>query len=75
VLIIGCGHIGKHAARYLAEAGHHVSALIRDEKKGAELLSLGVNPVVGDATRPETFQDAIAKAPSLLTLCSFLART
>jgi len=62
ILVIGCGHIGKHAARYLAEAGHQVSALIRDEKKATELLSLGVTPVLGDAARPETFQEAIAKA-------------
>jgi nucleoside-diphosphate-sugar epimerase len=66
VLVIGCGHIGKHAARYLAEAGHHVSALIRDEKKATELLTLGVYPVVGDATRPETFQEAIAKASVII---------
>jgi len=62
VLIIGTGLIGKYAARTLAEAGHNVSALVRDEKKGTELLAMGVNPVVGDATRPESFQEALAKA-------------
>jgi len=66
VLVIGGGQIGGPAARTLAEAGHRVSVVVRDEKKGTEFVKNGITPVVGDAARPETFAEAIAKASVII---------
>jgi len=61
VLFIGTGQIGKAAARACAEAGHRVYGVVRDEKKGVELLRMDVTPIVGDANKISTLEEAIAK--------------
>lgn len=53
-LIIGCGYLGRRvAARWLAR-GDSVYALTRSESNSRELHSLGIRPIVGDVTRPDS---------------------
>ncbi|KAA6460096.1 NAD-dependent epimerase/dehydratase family protein [Acidobacteria bacterium AB60] len=59
VLVIGAtGRVGADAVRLAVEAGHEVTAFVRDPAK----LRSGVNvrAVVGDVSRPETVDAAIA---------------
>ena len=49
-LIIGCGYLGRVAARRRLAAGHRVAALTRS--RADELRALGIEPVVGDVTDP-----------------------
>jgi uncharacterized protein YbjT (DUF2867 family) len=49
VLVAGAnGQVGKHIVRLLAEQGHEVRGLIRDESQAAGLRELGGDPVVAD---------------------------
>ena len=49
VLVAGAnGQVGKHIVRLLAEEGHEVRALIRDESQASGLRELGGDPVVAD---------------------------
>ena len=49
VLVAGAnGQIGKHVVRLLADEGHEVRALIRDESQASGLRELGGEPVVAD---------------------------
>ena len=42
------GQVGQHIVRFLAERGHEVRAMIRDEGQAQRLLELGGEPVVAD---------------------------
>jgi uncharacterized protein YbjT (DUF2867 family) len=49
VLVAGAnGQVGQHIVRLLAERGHQVRALIRDENQAQRLSELGGEPVVAD---------------------------
>jgi uncharacterized protein YbjT (DUF2867 family) len=49
VLVAGAnGQIGRHLIRMLAEGGHDVRAMIRDEDQAPGLRELGGDPVVAD---------------------------
>lgn len=49
VLVAGAnGQVGKHIVRLLADEGHEVRALIRDESQASGLRELGGEPVVAD---------------------------
>jgi len=62
ILVTGAnGQIGKHLTRVLAEAGHTVYGLIRDEKQAAALVKNEVIPVIGDSARVESFIETVAK--------------
>lgn len=56
VVVAGAtGYLGGHVVRALLARGHRVRALVRgDASRLGELLSLGAEPFVGEATRPET---------------------
>jgi len=67
ILVTGAnGQIGRHAARYLREAGHVVYGLVRDEKQSADLLKVDVIPVVGDMSRIESFAETISKVSAII---------
>jgi uncharacterized protein YbjT (DUF2867 family) len=60
VLIVGAtGSIGRYAVAEALRQGHTVRALVRDQARAARVLPDGVDPVVGDLTRPETLGPAI----------------
>jgi uncharacterized protein YbjT (DUF2867 family) len=49
VLVAGAnGQVGQHIVRLLAERGHEVRAMIRDEDQAQRLRELGGEPVVAD---------------------------
>ena len=49
VLVAGAnGQVGQHIVRLLAERGHQVRAMIRDEDQAQRLWELGGEPVVAD---------------------------
>jgi uncharacterized protein YbjT (DUF2867 family) len=49
VLVAGAnGQVGQHIVRLLAERGHQVRAMIRDEDQAQRLRELGGEPVVAD---------------------------
>ena len=52
VLVAGAnGQVGQHIVRLLAERGHQVRAMIRDEDQAQRLRELGGEPVVADLER------------------------
>ncbi len=55
-LIIGCGYVGLQVAHQWLEQGHSVSALTRSESNAEELKVLGINPILGDITQPESLK-------------------
>lgn len=68
LLIAGAhGAVGQHLVQILADAGHHVRALIRDDDQDALIRALGGQPLVGDLT------DDVSDAPSGCDAVIFVA--
>ena len=55
-LIIGCGYLGRRAARRWVAQGDRVFALTRSESNAAELRELGVTPILGDVLDPSSLR-------------------
>lgn len=55
-LIIGCGYVGLQVAQKWREQGHTVSALTRSESRANEFKKLGIRPIIGDITQPESLK-------------------
>ena len=60
VLIIGTGYVGLPLGAALARRGHEVSGLRRDASRAPALTAVGIQPMIGDITRPAT----LAKLPN-----------
>lgn len=56
ILIVGCGYLGLAAAQRFLAAGCLVAGVRRSSDSTAELSALGIQPLVGDVARPETWQ-------------------
>lgn len=52
VLIVGCGYVGQPLGTELTRRGHEVYGLRRNLEEG--LRAVGILPVAGDITKPET---------------------
>jgi nucleoside-diphosphate-sugar epimerase len=59
VLIVGCGYVGLPLGAELVRLGHEVFGLRRSPAAENELKAAGIQPLIGDVTRPET----LAKLP------------
>ena len=57
VLIVGCGYVGRRAAAAWLAAGRRVAALTRATSHADELRDAGIDPVIGDVTRPDSLAD------------------
>lgn len=57
VLIVGCGYLGLAAAQRFLAAGCIVAGVRRSSDSSDELSTSGIQPLVGDVARPETWQD------------------
>jgi nucleoside-diphosphate-sugar epimerase len=64
-LIIGCGYLGRRVARRWIAHGDTVFALTRSTGRARDLLSSGIEPVIGDVTDPATL-GALPEADTLL---------
>jgi nucleoside-diphosphate-sugar epimerase len=60
VLIIGCGYVGVPLGTELVRLGHEVFGLRRRSSAENELRTAGIQPLIGDVTKPET----LAKLPN-----------
>jgi len=54
VLIVGCGYVGVPLGAELIRLGHEVFGLRRNPAAKNELKAAGIEPLIGDVTRPET---------------------
>jgi nucleoside-diphosphate-sugar epimerase len=59
VLIVGCGYVGLPLGVELVRRGHEVFGLRRSVSAENELKAVGIKPLAGDVTHPET----LAKLP------------
>jgi len=55
-LIIGCGYLGRRAARRWVAQGDLVFALTRSEANAADLRAVGVTPLLGDVLDPASLR-------------------
>lgn len=53
-LIFGCGYLGKRIAKKWVAAGDRVYAVTRKAENVPQLESLGLTPLIGDVTNPES---------------------
>jgi dihydroflavonol-4-reductase len=61
VLVTGAtGFTGGHLARGLAARGYQVRAMVRDVAAAAPLAGSGIELVLGDLARPDTFSTAVS---------------
>lgn len=56
-LILGCGYLGRRVAQQWLAQGRRVVAVTRSNDRAAQLKQLGIEPIVGDVTRPGTLVD------------------
>jgi nucleoside-diphosphate-sugar epimerase len=55
-LIIGCGYLGRRVAQRWLEQGNRVIGVARREQSAAELVELGIEPIVADITRSKSLE-------------------
>lgn len=65
----GTGFVGSHLKKALLERGHTVRLLIHRRTGGVEA---GIEPVVGDVTRLETFSAAVAGCDAIMHLVGII---
>ena len=65
ILIIGCGYLGRRAAKLWQDDGHEVTALTRSTTNATELQKRGIRTVQGDVLDPTSLQ-ALPAADVLL---------
>jgi uncharacterized protein len=61
------GFVGTNLGRFLLDAGHEVTGLVRTEAKG-ETLPKGISYVVGEGTKPGKWQEAVSGHDVLINL-------
>ncbi len=61
------GFVGTNLGRFLLNAGHEVTGLVRTEAKG-ETLPKGISYVVGEGTQPGKWQEAVSGHDVLINL-------
>lgn len=67
------GLLGSNIVRAALDAGSEVTALVRDTERGKRLLphSSGVRIVVGDVTRPESYEHALEGSDALFHTAAY----
>ena len=68
LVIIGCGYVGAAVARLARTAGLKVDGLTRNPTRAAEILELGVNPVVADLAT-DAWHERIVPGADLVLNC------
>ncbi|MFO0906057.1 MAG: NAD-dependent epimerase/dehydratase family protein [Pirellulales bacterium] len=67
-LIVGCGYLGRRAARLWTQRGDQVFAVTRSEARAAEFVDEGWRPLVADITEADAIAGALASLPPLDTV-------
>ncbi len=65
------GFIGGHVTRQLVEAGHHVTALVRDKAKAGELKALGVVLSEGDITEKGSMRQPMSRSEGVFHIAAW----
>lgn len=60
MLVIGCGYLGRRLGAELRRAGYRVRGMTRSKEHAKAIAAAGIDPVIGDVTRPETLPGALA---------------
>jgi nucleoside-diphosphate-sugar epimerase len=60
------GYIGSAVMEALLRSGNEVTALVRDPEKAERVAQRGVQPVIGDLSKPAGYVDAAAAADSIV---------
>lgn len=72
ILITGAtGKVGSRLAKRLAQRGDRVRALVRDEKRAADLRDAGVELVVGDLLQVESLAAAVRRVDAVVHCAAF----
>ncbi len=56
-LIVGCGFLGRRVARILVDRGERVYGTTRSRDKFAELMRIGIEPILADLVQESTLAD------------------
>lgn len=60
------GYIGSAVMDALLRSGHDVTALVRDPERAEEIARRGVEPIVGELSRPVSYSAAAVSADSII---------
>jgi nucleoside-diphosphate-sugar epimerase len=60
------GYVGSAALDALVRAGHEVAALVRNTEKAERVSRLGVDPIVGDLSKPASYSAAATAADGIV---------
>jgi nucleoside-diphosphate-sugar epimerase len=60
------GYIGSAVLDALVRAGHEVTALVRNPEKAERVSRLGVEPIVGDLSKPASYMPAATAADGIV---------
>ena len=60
------GYIGSAVLDALLRAGHDVTALVRDPEKAERVSRRGVEPIVGDLSKPASYSPAAIGADGIV---------
>lgn len=72
ILVTGAtGKVGSRLSRRLAERGHQVRALVRDQARAAELLGRGIELVQGDLLEPGSLAAAVRDVDAVVHCAAF----
>ena len=69
-LIIGCGYLGDRVARAWRDRGDDVAALTRSQQHADRFRLLGIHPVIGDVTDPNSLS-GLPEAQTVLYAVGF----
>jgi NADH dehydrogenase len=71
VLVTGAaGFVGEYVLEALQETAFKIKGLVRREPQGRKLREKGIEPVIGDVTRPETLSDALSGVDAIIHLAA-----
>lgn len=62
----GTGYIGSAVLDALLRGGHEVTALVRDPERAERIAHRGVQPVIGDLSKPASYADTAAACETLI---------
>ncbi len=66
----GTGYVGTSVLEHLVAAGHHVTALVRNDDKAAVVRVAGAAPLVGDITDAALLAQAASEADAVIHVAS-----